>query len=95
MNTKTQREKEQKDRLRQRVTDIALGANGGCSLDACDVEGECFVSMGAEVYFDFITALSRIFPAPDNTAVYALWQLHKFATIDSTVEHLWKRGIRP
>lgn len=94
--TKAQREEEQKAKLRQRLMDLASGANSGCSLEGPDgAEGGFFYSMGPESFFSFVRAVESEFPEPDKVAIYQLWQLHHFAEIDSTVEHLWDRGIRP
>lgn len=36
--SKTEREEQQKQQLRNRLIDIAYGANGGCSLECCEVD---------------------------------------------------------
>lgn len=94
--TKAQREAEHKARLRQRLMDIASGANSGCSLEGPEGwDGGFFYSMGPENFFGFLRAVESEFPEPDKVAIYQLYQLHHFAEIDSAVEHLWDRGIRP
>lgn len=94
--TKTEREEQQKQQLRRRLLDIAYGANGGCSLECCDVEYDFYSSMGAEVFFRFMRAVRSQFPlAVDCPVAYEIWNLANFENVDKAVEYLWDKGARP
>lgn len=93
--TKAQSEADGKAKLRQRIMDIALGANGGCDLTCCEIEGNFYAAMGPEEFFGLIRAIDRVFFGPKETGVvFEIWNLHQFATIDTAVEHLWEYGVR-
>ena len=95
--TKAQRESDGKAKLRQRIMDIALGANGGCDLTCCEIEGNFYAAMGPEEFFGLIRAIDRVFfvsEDEDTESAFAVWNLHKFATIETAVEHLWEYGVR-
>lgn len=96
--TKDQREADGKTHLRQRLMDIASGANQGCSLDGPEGDpGGFYYAMGPENFFGFVRAVMGEFPVTEGVAkvVYEVWNLEKLATIDDAIEHLWYCGIRP
>ncbi len=82
-------EAEGKARLRQRLMDIATASNGGCGIGSSTIWREldplCFI--------DFVRVISNSFPSADAT--FSLWSLHHFAELDTAVDHLWERGVRP
>lgn len=95
--TKAQIEADGKAKLRQRIMDIAIGASRGCDLACCEVEGNFYTAMDPEEFFGLIRAIDRVFFDLDRNEtrlVFEVWNLHKFATIDTAVEHLWEYGVR-
>lgn len=94
--TKDQREADAKDALRQRIEDIALGA-----------EGEAGVLDSAHFFANAIF-LSRFLPAlkaafgtdesgnerQDRKHFWYLSNLDNYDTVDTTTEFLWNHGVR-
>lgn len=94
--TKSEVEVEGKARLRQRIMDIAIGANGGCEVsELYGEDGVFFEAMGPNEFFNMIQAIKRAFAIEDSSIVFEIWNLHHFATVTSSVDHLWEFGVRP
>lgn len=93
--TKAQSEADGKAKLRQRIMDIALGANVGCDLDFNEEEGCFYAALGPKEFFGFVRAIERVFSGFQGIEIaFEIWNLHQFATIDTAVEHLWEYGVR-
>ena len=91
---KVMRESKAKARLRQRLTDLAQGAVGSCSVPDGDEYTEGMAAeMGIEAFALWVGAIQRTFGADDNT-FDKLWMLENYDTLDRATEYLWDRGVR-
>lgn len=97
-NIKQRKETEEKARLRQRLTDLAIGAYGGYEMpDFC---GDTFISMASDLGLDafgrWIGAIRNTFLDGDKTDHrISDTNLENFDSLHSATEWLWEQGVRP
>lgn len=96
--TKKQREAEGKDALRKRILDIAAGAFGG---ELGPEEGIEIQDVTAEpvALCRFIGAIEGVFGQQiskdgEQSILSLYWNIEEYADLESTVDFLWRHGVR-
>lgn len=94
--TKAEQEAAEKAALRQRLVDMAYGANKGCQIECLEV-GEplgLVDSMGVEAWMAFIRCVKNLLIPEDQSVLTELWNLHHFDDIEKLTEWLYSNGVR-
>ena len=86
-----------KKRLRESLVDIAQGSLGHCKLDlgtGDDNPMGLLGCMGLEDWFRWIQAVKVRHGGAVHEHAFALYNMHRFETLDEAVELLWEARNR-